>query len=128
MVLFRFSLVAENSRRKNKPEQTLPRPFLPRAEVHRVIYLLFLRRKPPTTTISLILIPPASTTGFLNIGLKRLGSRLNPYGLALLFDESLILIMRTDPNPDEIRSILDCKRPVMRSGSHGPKLADLFKV
>jgi hypothetical protein len=27
------------------------------------------------------LIAPASTTGFLNIGLKRLRSRLNPYGL-----------------------------------------------
>jgi len=27
--------------------------------------------------------------------------------LALLLDDALILIMRTDPNPDEIRSIFD---------------------
>jgi len=25
----------------------------------------------------------------------------------LLFDQSLILVMRTDPNPDEIRAVLD---------------------
>jgi hypothetical protein len=38
-------------------------------------------RKPHCTTITLILITPASITGFLNSGLKRLGSRLNPYWL-----------------------------------------------
>jgi hypothetical protein len=48
--------------------------------------------------------------------------------LALLFDQSLILIMRTDPNPNEILSVLDCKRPVMSPGSRGPKLSDLFEV
>jgi len=41
-----------------------------------------LRRKPTVRTITLILIARVSTTGFLNIGLKRLRSRLNPYGLA----------------------------------------------
>jgi hypothetical protein len=48
--------------------------------------------------------------------------------LALLLDDSLILIMRTDPNPDEVRSILDCQRPVMRPSPHGPQLADLFEA
>jgi hypothetical protein len=48
--------------------------------------------------------------------------------LALLFDKSFILIMRTKPNPDEILSILDCKRPVMSPSSRRPKLADFFEV
>ena len=39
-------------------------------------------RRSPTTTISLYMIASASNTGFLNPGLKRLGSRLNPYWLA----------------------------------------------
>jgi hypothetical protein len=45
-----------------------------------------------------------------------------------MLDESLILIMRTDPNPDEIRPILDCQRPVMRPNPHGPQLANFFEV
>jgi hypothetical protein len=48
--------------------------------------------------------------------------------LALLFDESLILIVGTDPNPDEIHPVLDRKRPIMRSGSRRPKFADLFEM
>jgi hypothetical protein len=48
--------------------------------------------------------------------------------LGLLFDESLILVMRTDPHPDELYPILDCQRPVMRPSSDGPKLADFFEV
>jgi hypothetical protein len=45
-----------------------------------------------------------------------------------LLDESFILIMRTDPNPDEIGSILNCQRPVMRPHPDGPELANLFEM
>ena len=48
--------------------------------------------------------------------------------LALLLDDSLVLIMRTDPNPDKIHSVLDCQCLVMRPSPDGPKLANLFKV
>ena len=47
--------------------------------------------------------------------------------LALLLDDSLILIMRTDPNPDEVRSILDCQRPVMRPALTDHSLPTFFK-
>lgn len=50
-----------------------------------------------------------------------------PPRVSPVFDESFILIMRTDPNPDEIRSIFDRKRPLTKRSSHRPKLADLLK-
>jgi hypothetical protein len=36
--------------------------------------------------------------------------------------------MRTDPNPNEIRFILERQRAVMRSDPHRPELADLFEA
>lgn len=48
--------------------------------------------------------------------------------LALLFDAWFILIMRSDPNPNEICSIFNGQGPVMRFNSHGPELANLFEV
>jgi hypothetical protein len=48
--------------------------------------------------------------------------------LALLFDDSLVLIMRADPYPDEILPVLNRQRSVVGPSSHGPKLANLFKV
>jgi hypothetical protein len=36
--------------------------------------------------------------------------------------------MRTDPNPNEILSVLDGQRAVMSTSSRRPKLADLFEV
>jgi hypothetical protein len=53
---------------------------------------------------------------------------IEAFKLALLLDESLILIMRADPNPGKIRPVLDCQRPVIRPSPHGPKLADLFEM
>ena len=50
------------------------------------------------------------------------------FGLALLLDASLVLIMRSDPNPNEICPVLNGQRPVMRANPHGPQLANLFEV
>ena len=38
--------------------------------------------------------------------------------LALLFDESLILIVWSDPNPNEVGAILHCECSVVWSGPH----------
>jgi hypothetical protein len=48
--------------------------------------------------------------------------------LALLLDTPLILIMMSNPNPDEICPILNGQRPVMRPNSHRPQLANLLEV
>jgi hypothetical protein len=48
--------------------------------------------------------------------------------LVLLLDESFVLVMRTDPNPDEIHAVLYCQCPMMRTGPHRPKLANLFEM
>jgi hypothetical protein len=59
------------------------------------------------------------TPGFKHIASAR---------LALLLNKSLILIVRPDPNPDEIRAILDSQRSMMRPCPYGPKFANLFEV
>jgi len=40
--------------------------------------------------------------------------------LALLFDQSLILVMRTYPDPDKIRTILHCEGAVIDPDPRGP--------
>jgi hypothetical protein len=45
-----------------------------------------------------------------------------------LFDDPLVFIMRTDPDPDEVLSVLNGECPVMRASSRRPKLANLFEV
>ena len=47
---------------------------------------------------------------------------------ALLLDKSLIFVVRTDPDPDEIRVILDGQRSVMRTSPDRPELANFFEV
>ena len=42
--------------------------------------------------------------------------------VALLLDDSLVLIMRTDPNPDEIHYVFDCQCPVIRPSPHDQSL------
>ena len=51
-----------------------------------------------------------------------------PPELALLLDASLVLIMRSNPNPNEICPVLNGQLPVMRANPHGPQLANLFEV
>ena len=48
--------------------------------------------------------------------------------LALLLNESLILIVWPDPDPDKIRAIFDCQRSMMRPCPYGPKFANFFEM
>jgi len=45
---------------------------------------------------------------------------------ALLSDQSLILVMRTDPDPDKVRTLLHCEGAVIEADPHGPQLFPTF--
>jgi hypothetical protein len=45
-----------------------------------------------------------------------------------LFDHSLILVVRTDPNPDEVRAILHSDGAVIDADSRRPEIPDSFEM
>jgi hypothetical protein len=48
--------------------------------------------------------------------------------LTLLLDQSLILIVRTDPYPNKIRAVLDSDGAVIDSNSRGPQITDSLEM
>ena len=48
--------------------------------------------------------------------------------LALLFDQSLILVMRTDPDPDKVRTVLHGEGAVIDPDPRGPQLPDFLET
>jgi len=44
--------------------------------------------------------------------------------LDFLLYHSLIFIVRADPDPNEVVTILNCKRPIIHSGSYRPKFTN----
>jgi len=44
------------------------------------------------------------------------------------FNHSFIFVVSADPNPDEVFTILDRKRPLIHSDSRRPELANFFKM
>jgi hypothetical protein len=42
--------------------------------------------------------------------------------------QTIILRVRSDPEPDKIGAILDSKRPVMQTHAHGPELPQFLEV
>ena len=48
--------------------------------------------------------------------------------LALLFDPSPIFVMGADPDPDEVRTILDCEGTVIDANPRGPEVSYFLKV
>ena len=45
-----------------------------------------------------------------------------------LFDHTFVFVVSTNPNPNEVFSIVNRKCPVMDSDSDRPKLANFFEV
>jgi hypothetical protein len=49
-------------------------------------------------------------------------------GLALLFDDSLILVMGANPDPNDIFAIFHSESSVMDPNSDGPHVPNLFEM
>lgn len=48
--------------------------------------------------------------------------------LTLLFDDSLILVMRTDPDPDKVHTVLHRERAMIDPSSRGPHYPDFLEM
>ena len=45
-----------------------------------------------------------------------------------MFDQPLVLVMRTDPDPNKVRTILHCEGAVIDPDPHGPQLSDFLEM